>query len=65
MNIMVNDVLKTINATNLAQILIELGYQNLTIATAVNGDFVPLSIRQTVTLSEGDKLEILAPMQGG
>jgi sulfur carrier protein len=31
----------------------------------VNGKFVPKTARAKATLAEGDRLEVLAPMQGG
>jgi len=31
----------------------------------VNGAFVPATFRVTYLLSDGDSVEILAPMQGG
>ncbi|OVE78039.1 thiamine biosynthesis protein ThiS [bacterium F16] len=35
------------------------------IAVAINQEFVPRSSYDSVTLKEGDDLEIVAPMQGG
>lgn len=35
------------------------------VATALNGDFVPAGLRESTTLTAGDRVEILAPMQGG
>lgn len=35
------------------------------IATALNGKFVPAVRRAATPLNEGDRIEILAPMQGG
>lgn len=35
------------------------------IAVAVNLEFVPRSAHETFALSEGDDIEIVAPMQGG
>ncbi len=49
----------------LSQILIELGYGQLMIATALNGRFVPARKRASVVLKEGDTLEVVAPRQGG
>jgi sulfur carrier protein len=37
----------------------------MVVATAVNGRFVRLADRPATPLKEGDKIEILAPMQGG
>jgi len=42
-----------------------LGYGGAVVATAVNGEFVPTAARQTARLAEGDRVEVLAPMQGG
>ena len=35
------------------------------VATALNGLFVPKSLRQTTLLSDGDQIEIIAPIEGG
>ncbi|WP_299841884.1 sulfur carrier protein ThiS [uncultured Jannaschia sp.] len=48
----------------LAAILEELGYGEAKVATAVNETFVPATARG-VTLSPGDRIEIVAPRQGG
>jgi len=49
----------------LSAALSELGYDNPTLATAVNGSFVPRSERVDTALKDGDLLEVLSPMQGG
>jgi sulfur carrier protein len=54
-----------IDATNLATALLELGYQDAVIATAVNGEFVPVKLREKTQLQSGDQIDVLAPMQGG
>lgn len=46
-------------------VLEELGYRGDTVATAVNGAFVGRRARGETALSEGDQLEVIAPMQGG
>jgi sulfur carrier protein len=61
----VNGDSREVAACNLAAVLNELGYQNSVVATAVNGEFVSVSARTVAALSEGDQVEILAPMQGG
>lgn len=43
----------------------ELGISRPEIATALNGLFVPRDARGCTELSDGDRLEVLAPMQGG
>lgn len=50
---------------NLAQLLVALEYEGSWLATAVNGELVHASKRQSFILSDGDKIEILSPMQGG
>lgn len=65
MMILVNDETKTIASCTLADALVELGYGETKVATAINGLFVPRSVRASHALEEGCRLEILAPMQGG
>ncbi len=55
----------TTEAATLDAVLTENGYAEATVATAVNGDFVPANLRASHTLTEGDQIEVLAPMQGG
>ena len=55
----------TIEPATLALALNALGYGGKKIATAVNGRFVPAPARPQVELSDGDKIEVVAPMQGG
>jgi sulfur carrier protein len=43
----------------------DLGYGESIVATAVNGEFVPTGARPLTQLADGDRLEVLAPMQGG
>jgi sulfur carrier protein len=63
--ILVNGAWRDTAARDLAAALEELGYGGSTVATALNGEFVPASLRSDAPLSDGDRLEILAPMQGG
>ncbi len=65
MEILLNGESHDINASHLDQALIELGYQQPAIATAVNGQFVPQDSRSQYVLNTGDRIEVLAPMQGG
>jgi sulfur carrier protein len=53
------------SAATLVAALQELGYAEAVVATAVNGEFVPVGARSNALLAEGDQLEVLAPMQGG
>lgn len=65
MKILVNGAWRETKATDLPTVLLELGYSGAVVATAVNGQFVPSSARKGRHLKEGDKLEVVAPMQGG
>ncbi|MBT8155169.1 sulfur carrier protein ThiS [Epibacterium ulvae] len=65
MKITVNGDATTVAATTLADALVEMGYGDVKVATAVNEDFVPASLRATTELTQGDRLEIVAPRQGG
>ncbi|APG46305.1 sulfur carrier protein ThiS [Phaeobacter porticola] len=65
MNITVNAKLHDLPADTLEGALRHLGYANSTVATAVNGQFVARTARSKTVLKDGDRLEILTPMQGG
>ncbi len=65
MRVFVNGDQRDIESATLALALNALGYGGKKIAAAVNGQFVPAPARQTVKLADGDKIEVVAPMQGG
>ncbi|QEL22695.1 sulfur carrier protein ThiS [Bosea sp. F3-2] len=65
MTLLLNGAPQEIAAKTLAEALAELGYGGRIVATAVNGEFVPARKRAEVNLSEGDRIEVVAPMQGG
>ena len=65
MKLLVNGVWHETQHTVLARALEELGYGGSVVSTAVNGEFVAASLRARTVLTEGDRLEVLAPMQGG
>ena len=52
-------------AATLADLLDEKGYNGAVVATALNGTFLPKGLRAATPLSDGDAVEIVAPMQGG
>jgi sulfur carrier protein len=52
-------------ARTLTELIASLGFAEGSVATARNGDFVPRSARNKTCLSAGDKIEIVAPRQGG
>jgi sulfur carrier protein len=65
MRILVNGAWRDTREANLPALLTELGYADAVVSTAVNGEFVAVGLRAQVALHEGDRLEVLAPMQGG
>ena len=65
MKITLNGDAREIAAANLDQALGELGYTDSSIATAVNGTFIPKTQRRDKLLDDGDRIEVVAPMQGG
>ncbi len=65
MNLIVNGQQLEAEAADLAALIAELDYAGRLVATALNGEFVPKGERQETVLSDGDRIEILAPMKGG
>jgi sulfur carrier protein len=65
MRILVNGVWREISAGELAGALQDLGYGENVVSTALNGEFVAVRERVRTRLAEGDRIEVLAPMQGG
>ena len=65
MKILVNGAWRETQREELAGALEELGYGGSVVSTAVNGEFVAATLRTRTVLAEGDRIEVLAPMQGG
>ncbi|MBB3711904.1 sulfur carrier protein [Limimaricola variabilis] len=65
MRIMVNGSAREVEADTLAAALEALGHGGAAVATAHNEVFVPAAARAETRLAPGDRIEILAPMQGG
>lgn len=65
MKIELNGEAREVRSVRLSEALDELGFGEATVATAVNGAFVPAAARGGRVLAEGDRLEVLAPRQGG
>ncbi len=65
MKIILNGDSREVSARSIAAALEELGFGSAVVATALNGEFVAAAARSMTPLSEGDALEVLAPMQGG
>jgi sulfur carrier protein len=65
MKILVNGAWRETQREELAGALEELGYGGSVVSTAVNGEFIAAALRARTVLAEGDRVEVLAPMQGG
>ncbi|MBV8103397.1 MAG: sulfur carrier protein ThiS [Hyphomicrobiales bacterium] len=65
MRIIVNGESRDIEAATLAAALAALDYGEAKVATALNGEFVAKRARDATPVKEGDRIEILAPRQGG
>ena len=65
MKIIINGENTEVQATALDQLLVELGYGDSRVATAVNGVFVAQGHRADCILSDADRLEVVTPRQGG
>jgi len=63
--ILVNGEATATQATTLAELIVELGYGEREVATALNGAFVPRAARAAARLAPQDAVEIVAPRQGG
>jgi sulfur carrier protein len=63
--LIVNGERREIEAATLAQVLGALAYGEAKLATALNGEFVPARAREATPVKDGDRVEILAPRQGG
>lgn len=64
-HIVVNGEPTATAAATLAELLSDLGYAEGQVATALNGEFIPRRARSATGLAAGDKIEIVAPRQGG
>lgn len=64
MKIVLNGVSCEVAASTLAELLEECRFSGR-VATAVNEVFVPAGLRSNHKVGEGDRVEVVAPMQGG
>jgi sulfur carrier protein len=65
MKLVVNGELREVRAATLAEAVQSLDFGEANVATAVNGEFVPARTREATPLKDGDRIEIVAPRQGG
>ncbi|MEP1520202.1 sulfur carrier protein ThiS [Ascidiaceihabitans sp.] len=65
MKIIVNGETQETGASTLAALLDALGQGEAKVATSLNEAFVPKQQRTDHSLHDGDRVEIVAPRQGG
>jgi sulfur carrier protein len=65
MNLVVNGEPQEVQAATLAEALQSLNFGDAKVATALNGEFVPARARGATLVKDGDRIEIVAPRQGG
>lgn len=65
LKIIVNGDAQETEAQTLSELCATLGYGEMKVATALNGEFVPAPRRDEIRLEPEDRIEIVAPRQGG
>lgn len=65
MKLLLNGEAVEAEAATLADLLEQVGFGGAKVATAVNGNFVAAAARAGHVLTPDDRIEVLAPMQGG
>lgn len=65
MTIVLNGEVVETAASDLAALLAEIELDEAVVATALNGEFIASDERGATPIGEGDRIEVLAPMQGG
>jgi sulfur carrier protein len=63
--LVVNGEPQEVPAATLADALQSLDLAEAKVATALNGEFVPARARAATLVKDGDRIEIVAPRQGG
>jgi sulfur carrier protein len=63
--LVVNGEPQEVPAATLADALQSLDFAEAKVATALNGEFVPARARSSTPVKDGDRIEIVAPRQGG
>ena len=65
MRLLVNGEPQEVPAATLADALQSLDLAEAKVATALNDEFVPARARASTLVKDGDRIEIVAPRQGG
>jgi sulfur carrier protein len=63
--VLVNGERSETAAASLGELVTQLGFNEDQVATARNGEFVPRQARAATRLAADDRIEIVAPRQGG
>ena len=63
--LVVNGEKTEMSVQTLAELIAARGFSEGEVATALNGEFVPRAARGGTLLRKGDRVEIVAPRQGG
>lgn len=63
--LVVNGAPQTVTADTLAGAIVELGFGDRKVATALNGAFVAVGQRAQTLLKAGDRIEVVSARQGG
>ena len=64
-SIVLNGERMATEARTLAELVAGQGFAQTAVGTSVNGEFVPREARAATLLAGGDRVEIVAPRQGG
>lgn len=65
MQVFINGTIVHTTAKTLEELMLSQNFTQNWLATAVNNDLIKKENRATYNLKDGDKIEILSPMQGG
>ena len=65
MQLVVNGEMQEVLAATLAEALQSLDLAEAKVATALDGKVVPARARAATRMKDGDRIEIVAPRQGG
>jgi len=65
MTIVLNGEVFETKSANLLALLAEIELDEAVVATALNGEFIARDEREETLIGESDRIEVLAPMQGG
>jgi len=65
LKILINGEVTQTHAKTLGELCTALGHGLDKVATARNGEFVPINERSRILIAENDQIEIVAPRQGG